>query len=136
LNLFDNSDYPKNHALYDNKNKKVVLKFKDELSGVEMVEFVGLASKLYSFSKPDGKDKITCKGVKANIKNMFNVQQFKKCLFQQSELMAKVQMFGTKNHTIYSMEQNKLAISCFDNKRFILDDSINTMAYGHYKLKN
>lgn len=31
--LFDFSDYLKNHSLYSEKNKKVIGKFKDELNG-------------------------------------------------------------------------------------------------------
>ena len=32
-NLYDLSDYPKEHFLYDTSNKKVIGKFKDELNG-------------------------------------------------------------------------------------------------------
>ena len=26
---------------------------------------------------------------------------------------------------------NKISLSCFDDKRYVLDDGINTLAYGH-----
>ena len=49
--LFDNSDYPKDSPFFDNTNKKVIGKFKDEAAGLSIVEFVGLRSKMYSYLK-------------------------------------------------------------------------------------
>ena len=54
--LFDFSDYPDDHPCFDNLspnsikqgNKKVIGKFKDELQGIPIEEFVGLRPKLYS----------------------------------------------------------------------------------------
>uniref|UniRef100_T1IQ61 DNA-directed DNA polymerase n=1 Tax=Strigamia maritima TaxID=126957 RepID=T1IQ61_STRMM len=45
---FDTSDYPPDHFLHDQTNKKVLGKFKDELQDVPILEFVGLRSKCYS----------------------------------------------------------------------------------------
>ena len=45
---FDFSNYPKESSLYNPTNKKKVLKFKDELAGSVMTEFVGIKSKMYS----------------------------------------------------------------------------------------
>ena len=45
---FNFSNYPSNSPLYSNKNKKTVLKLKDELCGCVMKEFIGLKSKVYS----------------------------------------------------------------------------------------
>ena len=53
--LYDTSDYPKEHKLYSNINKKVLGKMKDECNGTPIVEFVGLRSKMYSILKADEK---------------------------------------------------------------------------------
>jgi hypothetical protein len=37
------------------------------------------------------------------------------------------------NHEIFLIEQNKVALNAFDNKRQILKDGIGMMAYGHYR---
>ena len=42
IDLYDTSDYPRDHALYSKRNAKVVGKFKDELNGVAALEFIGL----------------------------------------------------------------------------------------------
>ena len=48
---FDNSDYPGSSPYFDNTNKKVIGKFKDEAAGMPITEFVGLRSKMYSYIK-------------------------------------------------------------------------------------
>ena len=45
---FDFSNYPNDHYLYRSENKRVVLKFKDEIAGDFITEFVCLKPKLYS----------------------------------------------------------------------------------------
>ena len=37
----------------------------------------------------------------------------------------------SSNHKTYTQEINKTSLSCFDDKRYIKDDGINTLAYGH-----
>ena len=41
----------------------------------------------------------------------------------------------SKKHKIGTYEINKISLSCFDDKRFILDDGIHTLAYFHKDLK-
>ena len=38
---------------------------------------------------------------------------------------------GSKNHNLGTYETNKRSLSCFDDKRYILKNGINTLAYGH-----
>ena len=37
----------------------------------------------------------------------------------------------SERHNIGSYVINKISLSCYDDKRFILNDGINTLAYGH-----
>ena len=37
----------------------------------------------------------------------------------------------SKKHEIYTQESDKISLSCFDDKRYIKDNVINTSAYGH-----
>ena len=46
-NLYDTSDYPKEHPLYSNSNKKVLGKMKDECAGTPIEECVCLRPKMY-----------------------------------------------------------------------------------------
>ena len=60
--LFNFSNYPKNSKFFDQANKKVIGKMKDESEGKIIDEFVGLKSKMYSMKNIDGKESNTAKG--------------------------------------------------------------------------
>ena len=49
--LFEFSNYSKDSKFFNETNKKVVGKMKDEFGGVIITEFVGLKSKMYSIKK-------------------------------------------------------------------------------------
>ena len=49
--LFDFSNYPKGSKFFNETNKNVIDKMKDEFSGVMVTEFVGLKSKTHSMEK-------------------------------------------------------------------------------------
>ena len=40
------------------------------------------------------------------------------------------------NHQLGSYEINKVLLSCFDDKRYILDDGCMSYAYGHYLINS
>jgi hypothetical protein len=44
-------------------------------------------------------------------------------------------LFRTNKHDIYTVEQNKKALSAHDDKQFILENGINFLAWCHYKIK-
>ena len=58
------SDYPKDHPLHDETNKKVIGKMKDECAGTPIAEYIGLRSKLYSIIRSDEQVIKKAKGVK------------------------------------------------------------------------
>ena len=70
----------------------------------------------------------TAKGV--NIATEFN--QFKDTLFNKKVLRHKMRRIQGKKHKIGTYEINKMSLSGFDDKGFILDDGIHTLAY-YYK---
>ena len=49
--MFDFSNYSKDSKFFDETNKKVIGKMKDEFGGVIVNEFVGLKSEMYSIKK-------------------------------------------------------------------------------------
>ena len=52
--FFDFSNYSKDSKIFNETNKKVIGKMKDEFGGVTVDEFVGLKTKMYSMKKIDG----------------------------------------------------------------------------------
>ena len=61
--MFDFSNYLKDSKFFDQANKKVIGKMKDESEGKVIGEFVGLKSKIYSMKNIDGKESNTAKEV-------------------------------------------------------------------------
>ena len=61
---FDTSDYPTNHpsGIKTGLNRKVLEIFKDEAGGKQIVEFVGLRAKLYSYKMLDGSEDKNVRG--------------------------------------------------------------------------
>ena len=53
--LFTFSNYSKDSGFFDETNKKVIGKMKDQFGVIIVEEFVGLKSKIYSMKKIDGK---------------------------------------------------------------------------------
>ena len=120
--LFDFSNYPKDSKFFYQANEKVIGKMKDESEGKIIDEFVGLKSKIYSMKNIDGKESNTAKGV--NIATEFN--EFKDTLFNKKLLRHKVKKIQSKKRRVRTYEIRKISLSCYDNKRFVLDDGIHT----------
>ena len=47
----------------------------------------------------------------------------------------KMRTIKSVKQKLQSFEINKISLSCFDNKRYILNKGINSYAYGHYEIK-
>ena len=129
--LFDFSNYSKDSKFFDETNKKVIGKMKDESEGKIIGEFVGLKSKMYSMKNIDGKESNTAKGV--NIATEFN--EFKDTLFNKKVLRQKLRRIQVKKHKLRTYEVSKISLSCFDDKRFALNNGIHTPAYFDKYLK-
>ena len=130
--LFDFSNYPKDSMFFDEANKKVIGKMKDESEGKIIGDFIGLKSKMYSMKNIDGKESNMAKGV--NIATEFI--EFKDTLFNKKIIRHKMRRIQGKKHKIGISEINKISLSVFDDKRFILNHGIHTLAYLHKDLKN
>ena len=100
---------------------------KDEFGRVIVVEFAGLKSKMHSMKKIDGKECNTAKGV--NIAT--ECDKFKDVLFNEKIIRHKMKRIQSKKHKLGTYEIDKISLSCFDDKRYVLDDGIRTLAYFH-----
>ena len=124
---FDFSNYSKDSRFFDETNKKVIGKMKDEFGRVIVVEFDGLKSKMYSMKKIDDKEFNVAKGV--SIATEFD--KFKDALFNEKNIGHKMERIQSKKHKFGTYEIGKIYLSCFDDKRYMLDDRIYTLAYFH-----
>ena len=125
--LFDFSNYSKNSKFFNETNKKVTGKIKDEFGRFIIIEFVGLKSKMYSIKKIDGKEHNTAKGV--NIATEFD--NFTDVLFNKKIIRHKMKRIQSTKNKLGTYEIDKISLSCFDDKRYVLDDGIHTLSYFH-----
>ena len=108
---------------------------KDDAGGRIITEFVGLRSKMYSYTKEDSSGGKTAKGVKKNvIKKVIKHENYRHVLFNSQQLHHNMKTIRSVNHRFGSYVINKVSLSCYDDKRYILDDGIQSLAYGHYKI--
>src|SRR6267154_1289175 len=99
------------------------------------LEFVGLRSKMYSLLMPVGKEKSTAKGIKTSYaKENIKHRLYRECLEKEMSTIASYHQIGSSNHQLSTNKINKFALSPFDDKRYLLADTRDTLAYGHYKI--
>lgn len=129
---FDFSNYNKNHPLYDVSNMAVLGKFKDELAGKKMKEFIALQSKVYNIITEDDVEKKVLKGVgRTAVKNL-DSNDYKACLFNQETRGVEQLGFISKKHQVYTVSTTKRALQSFDDKRYWFSEN-SSNAHGHYK---
>ena len=154
---FDCSEYPETHMLYNTKHQAIPGLFKDERGSHIITEFIGLRSKLYSYKYEDVYDENNPDSLYISLKDLFNEKSYyiknvgkgiKKCVLNKKihtddykyvldnnvVIRKDMNLIKSKLHKVHTETINKIALSAFDNKRFILDDGINELAFGHYKI--
>ena len=100
---------------------------KDEFNGVKIDEFVGLKTKMYSLIACNDLEVNKAKGVNLKLKHEESVD----VLFGKKVVRHKMKKILSEKHSVGTYDLNNISLSCLDNKRCILDDGINTLAYGH-----
>ena len=136
---FDTSDFPEPNS-YDmpRTNKKIVGLMKDECSDEPMTEFVGLRSKMYSV-RVNGEYRFKkCKGVKYGVvQRTIQFDDYKRCMDENSVASRVQRTIVSRAHRVYTIQQCKLALSPFDDKRYLVPHSkMETLPWGHYRSSN
>ena len=116
---------------YDLTNKSEIGKLKDESEGKIDDEFVGLKLKMYSMKDVDGKQNKIGKGVNSVAVNNIKYEEYIAVLFNKKVVRHVMKRIQSKLHKIETYGVSKISLSCFDDKRYILDDGINSLAYFH-----
>ena len=124
--LFDFIGYDENSIYYDHRNKKKLGKMKDEFNGNKIDEFVGLKSKTYSLIS-NNMEMNKAKGINLKLRN----KEYVDVLSNKKILRHKMKKILSERHNIGSYVINKIKLSCYDDKRFILNERINSLPYGH-----
>lgn len=136
--VLDTSGYKVDNELLELKTTKnnQIGKMKCDLGNNIITEFVGLRSKMYSYKLLNDKEEdkhLKLKGVNRKALSNISFNDYYNALFGDSEYYSQhVEMEGIRSfkHKLYTIKQNKISLSSDDTKRYILNDNINTLAYG------
>ena len=108
---------------------------KDETAGIAIKEFVGLRPKMYSllYSNNDTQvEKKSAKGIARNMtRRVLRHTEYKRCLLLKKQKMASMKQIIT-----FPIKLNKLGLRPYDDKRYLLGNICDSLAYGHYFIKD
>ena len=105
---------------------------KDEFKGKIISEFIGLKSKLYSLISVDDKEVTNAKEVNKKIKH----KDFVDVLFNKKVIRHNMKRIQSKLHRTRTYNVCKISLSCFDDKRYVLNDDVSTFAYFRKDVKD
>ena len=121
--------------LTQNRNKKVVLMMKCETKGVPVTSVASLKAKMYSMMSSEDEHKLTAKGVKRHCaRAQLSYQDYLDCVLKCTSEDVTFNCLRNQNHSIFTVEQTKKGITCFDDKTYILEDGISSYKWGHYRI--
>ena len=141
---FDLSDYPFEHPMYDVTNRKVIGKFKDEMNGIGLQEFVGCLPKCYSLlytgqvkknvlKDNDVHEKATAKGTKKCVRDRALTHEcYRSVILDNALIKVRQNSIQSRKHQLGSYHQQRIALTPHDTKRYIMEDNIMTRAIGHH----
>ena len=106
--MLDFSNYSTKSKYYDNSNKLVIGKMKDETGGAAIKEFVELKPKMYSFLVEDNSEDKKAKGVNRNVIATISHSEYKDVLLNNKSLRHSMNRTQSKDHRIGIYEINKI----------------------------
>ena len=115
---------------YDDSNKLVAAKMKDETGGVAIKEFVGLKPNMCSFLVDDSSEHKKVRGVNKNIVETVSHSEYKDVLLNNKCLMHVMNRIQSKYQAIGTYEINKIYLSSFDDKIYILNNGYDKLVLG------
>ena len=128
--MLDFSNYSAKSKCYDNSNKLVISKMKDEAEGVPIEEFVGLKPKMYFFLAHNSEHK-KANSVKRNVVATISHDKHKHLLFINKCIKHSINRIQGKDHRIGTYEIKKISLSCFDEKMYIQNNGYHGLALGY-----
>ena len=106
---------------------------KDESKGKIISEFVGLKSKMYSLITVNDEELTKAKGVNKKIRH----KEFVDVLFNKKVIRHNMKKIQSELHKIGTYDVYKISLSCFDDKRYVLNYGFDTfLAYFHKEIKD
>lgn len=65
-----------------------------------------------------------------------NINDYRESILRKRTFYGKQRVIRSRSHKLFTEIVNKISLNCKDDKRYILSDGINTLAWGHHKIRN
>lgn len=132
LSMFDTSNFPENNIHDIPKGESIIGRMKDEFGGCIIESFYGTGAKAYCVKTVDDEIK-RAKGIKKSaIAKQLNIEHYQAVVEQQqSKVFCNMYIFRSYLHQVFTNYVQKVALSHFDDKRFLIPASSKTLAWGH-----
>lgn len=136
IELFDTSNFPENNIHEIPRTPSLIGKMKDELAGNIIEIFLGTGSKAY-YVKAGGDEIKKAKGIqKCAIKNQLSLSHYQSVVNDQGKVYCTMHTFRSDHHNIFTNYVRKVALSHFDDKRYLIPNSKRTLAWGHKHIES
>lgn len=135
--LFDTSDYPeKNRYGIIRANTKLVGVLKDESKGVCIVDYCALKSKMYAYKVENESEIKKMKGVKRAVLRNLDINDYINALHSKNDrpIYRQQHMIKSIDHVVFTIVENKSTLSKKDDKRFVEENGVTTLPWGHWRL--
>ena len=141
--VMDFSNLHPSNSFFNETRKNVPGYLKDETPNGSIVECIALKSKCYLIRtrnelnnrKDDIIDK-KCKGItKPRVKRL-KIANYRKCVTSIHVVKGTMARISVKKHQIRTVTQNKICLSSFDDKRFMLHCGKHSRAYRQEPMSN
>ena len=132
----DTSNFPPEHPLFSNENKRKLGFFKSETGAHFPSQLCAIRAKMYSLWTPTSDNPAhtftKAKGVpKSYVKKHVRHEQYLHVLKNWNNTTCKFRTFKSAHREITTREMTKICLSCIDDKRYLLPDGISSLPYGH-----
>ena len=87
---------------------------------------------MYSLIAADDKDVTKAKGINKKMRH----KEFVDVLFNKKVIRHNMKRIQCKLHRTGTYDVCKISFSSFDDKRYVLEDDVNTLAYFHKDIKD
>ena len=128
--MFDFSNYCSKSKYYDDSNKLVIRRMKDETEGVVIKEFVGLKPKTNSFFIDDSKHK-KAKDANKSFVATISHNEYKDVLLNNECIRHSMNRIQSKDQKIVIYEVKKSSLPYFDDKIYIQNNRQEVLDLGY-----
>ena len=91
---------------------------------------------MYSIVEVSGNETKKAKGINKSVtEKTLRHALYARALMDECTESSTMRQIRSFNHEVYTTEMVKVSLSPYDDKRYVLNDRVSTLAHGHYKIR-